>query len=313
MSWVSADILYCVFMAQSMKHSCVPDNCAISPFECGEIGVDDRGYVQRVNYELLKIAARGITVVVATSLGGAHTRTDPLCQEPHFRADFPASSPWVVAVGGTEWVNNTADHLPDDATPPICRVGGNTLTCMMGDRHHGSENAVSFDVSGFCSGGGFSDVAAMPAFQRPLVYAYLNQTRVPLPPASYYNASNRAFPDVSAVAHNCLAYNKGDVYVITGTACAAPVWAGVLSLLNQVALRKTGKPLGYVNPLLYRMKQEAPEAFYDVTVGDNRCTEYYSGDDCLGFYCTTGWTPVTGLGTPNVQRMLDYLDKVVFP
>lgn len=297
------------------------DNCGINPDECISMGVDDQGYVERVNHELLKLAVRGVTLLASTGLSGTHTRTDPYCAAKSFRADFPASSPWVVAVGGTQWINQTDDALEDDQIPPICTNttksrrrdatdGTNTLICMQGDRTHGSEQAPSLDVAGFSNGGGFSNVAPMLPFQRATVWAYLNQTRVPVPPTDYYNVSNRAFPDVSAIAHNCLLFTQNEVF----PACAAPIWAGILSLLNQVAMRRSGKPLGYVNPLLYQMKREAPDTFYDVVVGDNHCTEETCDEEmCLGFACTTGWTPVTGLGTPNVQAMLDYLENIVFP
>jgi len=79
--------------------------------------------------------------------------------------------------------------------------------------------------------------------------------------------------------------------------------------MNQVALRKTGKPLGFLNPLLYKMATSDPSTFHDVTTGSNACTEAGCAESCQGFQCTAGWDPVTGHGTPNVERILAWLDR----
>jgi tripeptidyl-peptidase-1 len=72
---------------------------------------------------------------------------------------------------------------------------------------------------------------------------------------------------------------------------------------------KTGKPLGFVNPLLYQMWGDQPSAFIDITSGDNACTE--QGCNCApgagGFTAAAGWDPVTGLGSPNFNVMQSYI------
>jgi len=81
-----------------------------------------------------------------------------------------------------------------------------------------------------------------------------------------------------------------------------------VSILNQVAMKKTGKPLGFLNPLIYQIADACPNCFQDITVGDNICTEDGCSPGCQGFKCTKGWDPVTGVGSPNVKNLIAYLN-----
>merc|ERR1711900_147641 len=80
-----------------------------------------------------------------------------------------------------------------------------------------------------------------------------------------------------------------------GTSAATPTWASVGSRLNDVAMGKTSKPLGFLNPLLYKIYGENKAAFPDIIKGDNKCTEEGCAASCKGFEATKGWDPVTGL------------------
>jgi tripeptidyl-peptidase-1 len=274
------------------------DQCTISPSECQQIGVNSYGYVGRVNTEFQKIGARGITLLSASGDSGCHGRTDESCTSKTFRPDFPGASPYVLSVGGTMVTNG----VPLANPPPICAAS--RLTCAQS----GTEVAVSFAVAGYTSGGGFSNVGSMPDFQKAAVSAYL-ASAPNLPPATYFNQTGRAFPDVSALGHNCIIIMGGRPEPVGGTSCAAPIFGSVVSLLNQAAVKKTGKPLGYVNQLIYQMFDDDPTIFNDVTVGDNRCTESGCASACKGFYCTKGWDPITGVGTPNYPKMLAYIES----
>jgi len=97
---------------------------------------------------------------------------------------------------------------------------------------------------------------------------------------------------------------------VGGTSAATPTIAGVAAYLNDLSYRKSGKPLGFLNPLFYQMYAEAPEAFTDVTIGDNRCTEDGCFSTCKGYKAAKGWDPVTGLGTPVADKMLAYVEKL---
>merc|ERR1740139_855233 len=102
----------------------------------------------------------------------------------------------------------------------------------------------------------------------------------------------------------------GNWSVDGGTSAATPTIAGLVSYLNDLSYRRSGKPLGFLNPLLYQMHAEAPATFTDVTSGDNICTEQGCFASCKGYQTAKGWDPVTGLGTPLVDGMLNYLETL---
>lgn len=86
-------------------------------------GTDNAGYIERTNIEFQKVALRGTTVLVASGDSGAHGRTDKSCVfNPKMHPDYPASSPFVTTVGGTQFSGlvNTSG-----VTSPICK----TISC----------------------------------------------------------------------------------------------------------------------------------------------------------------------------------------
>jgi subtilase family serine protease len=275
---------------------CCVGNSGISGTACKSLGVDSFGYVALVNTEFQKMGARGVSVLVASGDSGANGRTNGGCSYPETRPDFPASSPYVTSVGGTELVN----AKPLTTQPDLCRrfSGGCAAT--------GTEQAVSFKISEFASGGGFSNVAPQPSYQSTVVNAYLS-SGVVLPPASYFNRTGRGFPDIAALGHNCLVLINSLIEPVGGTSCATPILAGMVSALNSASIAKSGKTLGFLNPLLYQMYAADPSTYTDVTVGDNKCTEQGCSTQCRGYLATKGWDPVTGLGTPNFDAMLKYV------
>lgn len=272
------------------------DQCTIDPDNCQQLGVTDDQYTARVNTEFQKIGLRGVTMVVSSGDSGAHTRTDYECTAPTLRADFPGASPYVTSVGATQITNAS----PLSTQPKIC-----TQFQAAGCAASGTEVAVSYQVAGFTSGGGFSEVAVQPDYQASAVKSYLS-SGVALPPATMYNASNRAHPDVAAVGHNGLIY-EGGVEAVGGTSQSAPTVAAILSLLNQASLSKSGKPIGFANPLLYTIWAAVPTAFTDITVGDNKCTEAGCATGCKGWLAAKGWDPVTGLGSLNYPVLQNYI------
>jgi tripeptidyl-peptidase-1 len=273
------------------------DQCDIDPDECQSLGVTSQGYVWRVNAEFQKIALRGLSILVASGDSGANGRTDPDCTLPYLKPDYPAASPYITAVGATQ-LNNPVYNLQNQ--PPVCV--GQGYACASG----GQEVAVSYDVANFASGGGFANYAAMPSYQSKAVAAYL-ASGVALPPAGYFNTSGRGYPDVAAIG-NAVLIDQGGVQPVGGTSASAPEWAAVVSILNQVAMKKTGKPLGFLNPLIYQIADACTNCFQDITIGDNICTEDGCSPGCQGFKCTKGWDPVTGWGSPNVKNLIAYLN-----
>lgn len=82
-------------------------------------------------------------------------------------------------------------------------------------------------------------------------------------------------------------------YGVGGTSASAPIFASIISLINEERLRCNKTTVGFLNPTIYKY----PEMFNDVTVGSN------PGCGTKGFPASKGWDPVTGMGTPNYEKM----------
>lgn len=138
-------------------------------------------------------------------------------------------------------------------------------------------------------GGGFSDYFGIPDYQKDAVSKYL----VKYPDHSMFNASGRAYPDVSAFATDFVIIDDGFPQPVDGTSCAAPTFAGIVAILNDVRLNKGLKTLGFLNPLLYQSLKGV--GFNDITEGENGG----GGITCKGFAADKGWDPASGWGSPN--------------
>jgi len=180
---------------------------------------------------------------------------------------FPADSPWVTSVGGTNLL--------------LTRTGS-TL----------SETGWS------ASGGGFSHFSQMPSYQKLLPAATQQQ----------FN-NQRGIPDVSAdedtvtgladyvTSPTSTGLPKGQWGQVGGNS-GTPIWAGLQAIANQMA----GHPLGFINPGLYTLATAASyqQDFHDITQGDNTNVQA----DVKGYLAAAGWDPVTGLGTPNAEKLI---------
>ena len=127
-------------------------------------------------------------------------------------------------------------------------------------------------------------------------------------PPSWYNATGRAYPDVSACGRNYIVFIGGVPIPVDGTSAATPTFASIVSLLNDFQLSNAKSPLGFLNPLLYRWASDAAySVFHDVVMGNNRCPEDLSLCCEYGLSAAVGFDLVTGLGTPNFAGMLSSL------
>ena len=218
-------------------------------------------YMESVNAEFQKIGVRGVSILFASGDQGVLGREGG---GAHFHPDFPGASPYVTTVGGTDFA--TASTI-------------------------GPEKAW---VDG---GGGFSNTFGIPSYQKDAVETYL-KTAQGLPKQTYWNATGRGYPDVSALAgeQNPYCIGVGSILQgIAGTSAASPTAAAIFALLNEERLSKGGKPLGFLNPWIY----QNADAFNDVTEGNNS-----GGGPHGGFPAVKGWDASTGVGTPNYAKML---------
>ncbi|KAI4525603.1 subtilisin-like protein [Schizophyllum commune Loenen D] len=148
------------------------------------------------------------------------------------------------------------------------------------------ETAVDF------SGGGFSRYFNRTDYQADAVEAYLST--LGNTNSGRYTSTGRAFPDVAAMGDNVAIVYQGGTYLIGGTSASCPIFASVISLINDRLIAAGKSPLGFLNPWVY----ENPQAFNDIATGSN------PGCNTDGFPSVSGWDPVTGLGTPNFDAML---------
>jgi len=105
----------------------------------------------------------------------------------------------------------------------------------------------------------------------------------------------RGIPDIAAQAKGFQIFLNGAQQTVQGTSGSAPVVAGMISLLNDYMLSEGMAPLGFLNPWLYG---RALTGLNDITSGTN------PGCNTDGFTAVVGWDPVTGLGTPDFERLL---------
>ncbi|KAJ6495229.1 subtilisin-like protein [Mycena sanguinolenta] len=149
-------------------------------------------------------------------------------------------------------------------------------------------------VAASLSSGGFSNYFPAPLWQLADVDSYVQS--IGREYTSLYNRNGRGIPDVAMQALNVNFAWEGSYWILNGTSCATPIFAAMIALINDRLIAARRPVLGFLNPLLYSPLGRA--AFSDVTSGSN------PGCGTNGFSASRGWDPVTGLGTPNFERLL---------
>lgn len=226
----------------------------------------------------MKLALQGVSVLFASGDSGVANRYNAGYPDSCLNADLP-----YVDNNGTRY----SPSFPATC-PYITAVGATTLR---GRDPASGERAVS----AFGSGGGFSNVFPTPPYQAAAVDAFFAAGHAPRYGSRVYNDSGaaRGFPDVAAIGDNVATVFNGSTLGVGGTSASAPIFAGIVTLLNEARLAAGKGPVGFLNPTLYAH----PEAFTDITMGSN------PGCGTAGFNATPGWDPVTGLGTPNFPKL----------
>ena len=228
-------------------------------------------------------AALGITVVVAAGDTGSSACARGVPPNKLTSADkkpqvsWPASSPYVLAVGGTNLTLNSDNSIAstgpwnDKAYPaPFTATAG--------------------------GGGGQSTFESRPWWQ---------------PAQSFANSSKRMVPDVAAFAdespgyaivcssgvQGCPKSKSQGITFVGGTSAATPLVAGMIALWNQQAKQQGLPRPGFVPPMIYATARSNPAAFIDITQGTNAL---FGGSCCPA---RPGYDLATGLGSPMANQI----------
>ena len=260
--------------------------------------------LEQLRHAFQSAAANGVTVLGSSGDGGtANIRWQPVAKGgtliPFPTVEWPASDPLVTGVGGTYLCTDAATGTTVDSSPPSGQ-------CPL---HPGQR-----EVGWIAAGGGFSHVFARPSYQDTL------------PAGSTPIGAARGVPDIGSQASSrtgALIYITlppaglsglicpGGIpcstgwFDIGGTSLSCPEWAGLVAIADQI----NGGGLGLINPGLYKIGADPTRYandFFDVTTGLNQTVA-----SVPGFPATTGWDPITGLGTPNAAVLLPDLVSAV--
>lgn len=266
-------------------------------------------YGNRCNQEFMQLGLRGLTLVFSSGddgIGSQIVRDDPetACQQAV--PEWPASSPYVTAVGATQLTNK---YLP--ACELTYAYPGLPIQTQLPFQCTGTKETVCSSTFGgvITSGGGFSNVlnrSTTAPWQEKAVDYYLRQAnQQAYPPTSYFNPQGRGYPDVATYGSNYFVYLGGAITRESGTSASAPVFAAMVTLWNDIRLANNMPPMGFIAPFLYAIAEKNPEAFHDIVTGNNACGAGHSIEtvNCCehSYGAVPGWDAVTGLGSPNFE------------
>ena len=257
-----------------------------------ELLIMDPTYVSSFDHEAMKLGLRGVTLVVASGddgVGSFMVREGTLfCG---YTPSFPATSPYVTAVGGTQGIEQKGVHYDRHLTEMAANCVPNATYYVEGQP--GGPNTGS--GAGIVSGGGFSTTTLAPEFQTGVIHDYFYNLGLLNLPWLGYSLTGRGYPDISLAASAYIVAIGGEFFPVSGTSASAPAFAGMVSLVNAGRMKAGKGPLGYINPAIYKYHEKFSR---DVVDGDNKCA---AGDCTLccsqGFIATEGWDPVTGFGS----------------
>jgi subtilase family serine protease len=231
-------------------------------------GKGNNTHIRQMHQNLALFASLGDTIVASDGDFGASNGTS--VNSPQ----YPASDPLTLSVGGTMGLPSPLGLcLPTNVLLDLCSYGGEQVW-----------NEPSTIATPLATGGAPSLIWPTPSYQAGL------------------GLSTRGVPDVAynaAINGGVLVAVGGHIGIFGGTSCGAPQWAAIMALVNQ-ARAQNGKPgIGVPNGALYAHTGD----FHDITVGNNTL----AGAPLAGFSAGVGYDLATGLGTPDVAKLINDL------
>jgi len=253
-------------------------------------------------------AQLGITVFASAGDDGASELSQYYISPPVNSPLYPASDPYVTAVGGTNLFMNCANGYsegtgnwtnsprggPSEGLTYNYEIAGNDYEAQVADGYPSPSDMVT-------TGGAMSQFFPLPSWQQGIRMTYANERS--------FTPTMRCVSDVSfdsgvygglgAVPWSAATPGSPMYYIVGGTSAGSPFWAALTAIADQ----RTGYNVGYINPLLYADKGTfyRTGAFHDITMGDNT---YPTGFTLPGFEVTRGWDAPTGIGSPDAAKFV---------
>ncbi|HEY1499601.1 MAG TPA: choice-of-anchor D domain-containing protein [Acidobacteriaceae bacterium] len=234
------------------------------------------GLLSTVSDAFMDAALQGVTICIASGDTGASSKvggnpgawSKPFGPDHKAHVQFPGSSPWVLAVGGTTIGNvsglNFDEYVWNDPSSADPRQWGTT-------------------------GGGVSAFFSKPSYQ----------SAAGIPVSLYNGKAGRGVPDVAGNASANAAYSGifegGSASSGNGTSASSPLWAGLIAVLNGAL----GLNVGFVNPVIYAL---GSGVFRDIVPGAGPANNDNAG--VTGYPAGVGWDACTGWGSPRGKALL---------
>ena len=233
---------------------------------------DDTQIMSPADYGLLSTlfqdaAQMGITVLVSSGDSGPSLSQG----YKYAQASYPASDPWVLACGGTTIGDITAGSF--------------------------AEYVWNNPPTDGATGGGVSAFFAVPPYQ--------NGIAIPKRNAPKGNVG-RGLPDVAGNAGPASGYTlylRGQAQQTGGTSAVAPLYAGLIAVVNSLL---GGNKAGFLNPSLYKLGNQVCR---DIASPPGPANNNYNG--VKGYPCVKGWDACTGLGAIDGGKLLTALQAAL--
>lgn len=305
----------------SVTYAVDQDTAPIVSLSYGACEPDLGGFSLESTFQ--QAAAQGQTIINASGDSGstACSGTTGLsaAQQEVIAVSYPASSPYVTGVGGTEVSQADPAYLTQGTTYWTSASGSDVITSAL---QYIPEVAWNDDAppSATSNGGlGSSSGGASALFGKPSYQATLTPTdgardvpdialySSPSYPGYLYCSSDTSLGISGSCSHGFRDSNNQYLTVAGGTSFAAPIFAGMLAIINQKAGYTTGQ--GLINPTLYGLATSgtaytAAAGFHDITSGNNDCTAGSTFcSSTQGFSAGPGYDQVTGLGSVDLNLL----------
>ena len=240
-----------------------------------------------------RAASMGVTVLASTGDTGAtngDSNTDSSTYWDKPNISWPASDPYVLAVGGT------------------------TLTIQDDSGTYGSEVVWDDAGGGGATGGGLSALYNEPTYQKTVPnQAAIFQGKRGIPDLAFPAESNYAL----YATGTALPLDMGQVNpkwkgwtIIGGTSASSPCWAGIIAIADQMSQQMGGQSLGFIHPALYSLQGKG---MHDITSGNNNYDIMIGNKHAVvqGYQAMPGYDLVSGWGTPIADQFIPALIQAV--